>query len=246
MHNTFQPGFSATSIWLGKQDHLSAGHSGAIVGISCNLELVELVTIKFIDEIDFTVIVVALGGTYNVKQLVGITKLVCSSPRALSFFASNLHRHAHSGRVMPLGCCVEWICCLELVSFLTCTHASSAFTHTSVNKLNIQLLVRLSLCHLDFFLKNTVLFDIFVTSLHTVNNICVAIRFPDEVSLIFCICKELIAPLADADSFFWLSLLDKMHCCLFLTVFAAVRDNTAHAAECKRFNTFKYFSIRCS
>lgn len=61
MHNTFQPGFSATSVRLGKQGHLSAGHGGAIVGISCNLELVELVTIKFIDKIDFTVIAVALG-----------------------------------------------------------------------------------------------------------------------------------------------------------------------------------------
>ena len=62
MHNTFHPGLGAKSIWLGKQDHLSAGHgSSAIVGILCNLELVELVTIKFIDKIDFTVIAVALG-----------------------------------------------------------------------------------------------------------------------------------------------------------------------------------------
>lgn len=61
MHNTFQPGLSAKSIRLGKQDHLSAGHGGTIVGILWNLELVELVTIKFIDKIDFTVIAVALG-----------------------------------------------------------------------------------------------------------------------------------------------------------------------------------------
>lgn len=49
------------SIRLGKRDHLSAGHGSSIVGILCNLELVELVTIKFIDKIDFTVIAVALG-----------------------------------------------------------------------------------------------------------------------------------------------------------------------------------------
>lgn len=61
MHNTFLPGFSAKSIQLGKQHHLSAGHGSTIVGILCNSELVELVTIKFIDKIDFTVIAVALG-----------------------------------------------------------------------------------------------------------------------------------------------------------------------------------------
>lgn len=115
----------AKSICLDKKDNLNAGHGSTIVGILRNLKLVELVTIKFTDKINFTFIAVALGGMYNVKQLVGITKLVCPSP---SPCLKHLHTHT----------------CLELVLFLTRTHASSTLTHTSVNKLNIQLLVLLS------------------------------------------------------------------------------------------------------
>lgn len=58
---------------------------------------------------------------------------------------------------MPLGCCAEWSRRLELVSFLSRAHASSAFIHTSVNKLNIQLLVFGSRPprHLDVILEKT-------------------------------------------------------------------------------------------
>lgn len=104
----------AKSICLDKKDNLNAGHGSTIVGILRNLKLVELVTIKFTDKINFTFIAVALGGMYNVKQLVGITKLVWPSP---SPCLKHLHTqtythtdvHTHSGRVMPPGCCVEWI-----------------------------------------------------------------------------------------------------------------------------------------
>lgn len=51
----------AKSIWLDKRERLSAVHDSTIVGILWNLELVELVTIKFTDKIDFTVMAVALG-----------------------------------------------------------------------------------------------------------------------------------------------------------------------------------------
>lgn len=58
---------------------------------------------------------------------------------------------------MPPGCCAEWIRRPELVSFLSRAHASSAFIHTSVNKLNIQLLVFGSRPprHLDVILEKT-------------------------------------------------------------------------------------------
>lgn len=61
MHNTFQPRLKAKSIRLGKQDHLSAGHGNTVAGILWNLEIAELVTIKFIGKIDFSVMAVALG-----------------------------------------------------------------------------------------------------------------------------------------------------------------------------------------
>lgn len=103
----------AKSICLDKKDHLNAGHGSTIVGILRNLKLVELVTIKFTDKINFTFIAVALGGggcVYNVKQLVGIPKLVCPSPSpCLTHSHTHTQTRTHSGRVMPPGCCVEWI-----------------------------------------------------------------------------------------------------------------------------------------
>jgi len=51
----------AKSIWLDKQDHLLAGHGSTVAAILSRLKLVELVTIKFTDKMDFIVIAVALG-----------------------------------------------------------------------------------------------------------------------------------------------------------------------------------------
>lgn len=60
-YKDWKQGKQLAKLRLGKQHHLDIGHGSAIVGILWDLELGEIVTIKFIDKIDFTVTAVALG-----------------------------------------------------------------------------------------------------------------------------------------------------------------------------------------